>query len=150
MGKSKRRCVSLNDETWDVIIPEIKAYKGLSSHTAVIQQCVLEVYLKLMRSNIERTSLPKVTERKEPTVKPKAGVTDKNVICGKLGGKIKNIGGALICEYYTYTYKQRYKQQVELGALTEELVGLQYHPSREKVEALQAQGKTEYGSTDIS
>lgn len=130
------------------MIEEIEQHRGFPTFTSVVHHAVIELYKKEFPGYlVKREESPE--ERVERQEKEK-DVKKKNVkkklikISDALGGKIINELGTEYCVYYTYNYAKRYEQKIPLNMLSTDLVASQYQPSKEAVEKLQVEGKTNY------
>ena len=131
------------------MIKEIKELKGYHADSAVIQQGVVELHAKSFPAYVKpvrepRTAEEKVREKFAIKEAEKLVVTEEQAkICEKLGGQVLD-GGAevgMMCYYKNYNFKNVYPQEVPLSQLSEDMIKNQYHPSRQRVEALLSKDK---------
>ena len=142
--KTIQRQIKFRKELWDMV-EEIQEAFGYTTHAAVFHQGIVQLHRSLFPAYMDRRKLKIETMKSMGERAENSDVKMKKLICNDLGGTIKTLAdGSKVCKYWTYSHKKRYQQEVEFGALTKDLINVQYYPSREKVEKLQAEGKTEY------
>lgn len=133
------------------MVERIQSELGLGSFSSAVHYAVAETHRKIAPAYAQTgrpglTPEERVRNRKEQKQAELQSIIDeKKVIAEQLGGEVYQLeSGAWMCRYFTYDWNKRYQQEVSLTLLTPELVNNQYFPSREKVEALQKEGKTDY------
>ncbi len=148
----KKRTISFTDRM-DEMIEEIKSAKGYISTSAVIHAAIIELHSKAFPAYANRPlakdePVADKIKRKQAEKDAKAELIRQEYlrIAEALGGRVVNENGNEYCIYYTYFSKRRYEQKVPLHMLSTDLIPIQYQPSREAVEKLQKDGKTEYQS----
>ncbi len=130
------------------MILEIQATKGYVSFSAVVHSAVIELHHKTFPTYVMRQPKRSPTEKVHDKAEEKAAKESiqRDVflkLADELGGTVVMEAGKEFCKYFTYTHKKRYEQKIPLQMLSTDLVKTQYQPSREKVEQLQKEGKTE-------
>lgn len=154
MPESKTQTVRKNmvfTERTVEMAEEIKRVRGYHSFSAVLQQGVVELYSKCFPSystpgkHMASTKDRLRMKAEEKEARQEAVLQEKMAVAKLLEGQVIEMPGiGLVCKYYTYSGPKRYEQQVSINFLTEDLLQSQYFPSREKVEYLQKNGKTDY------
>lgn len=146
--KSKSRLIVFPEPIEDMV-EEIIEKKGYPSFSAVVRQGIIELhssyfpnYVKMKSDNSARSKM----ERKAEEKKAKEDMEKERLlgICEQLGGEVVDKAGSPFCTYYTYNSKKRYEQSIPVEQLSEDLVKVQYSPSKEKVLKLQEEGKVDY------
>ncbi len=143
------KLIKFNDRLIEMV-EELKLEKGYPSFSAVVVASIIDLHTKTFPSYARS---PKKNETPEEQVNrleegKKARINQLRKaqleIAEKLGGTVSTeTGGNEVCTYYTYTGKKRYQNKVSLSQLSPDLLNTQYSPSREVVEKLQKEGKTE-------
>ncbi len=127
------------------MIEEIMAAKGYPSIASVAQQAVIEMHGNVFKDYVMAKKGKTIPHDQAGVEVPKTNDTDRfHGIAKKLKGEVIEKGGVLMCIYYTYNRKNRYKQEVPLDSLSQLQIEKQYFPSKEDVLKLQAEGKVNY------
>ena len=138
------------------MVKEIRQAKGYSSNSEVFRQGVIDLYSRTFPKYILRkgtntakktlTPAEVVEFRENEKIEKLKLVRIKQVkICERLGGTVvnKNDGGEY-CEYYNYSGKTRFIQNIPLSMITDDLPKIQYQPSKDQVLDLQRKGRVDY------
>ena len=131
------------------MVEEIKGAKGYVSFSAVVHAAIIELYTKTfpnyMRPLVKDEDPASRLRRKAAIKEARAELfrEDQLEIVKELGGTVVEDGGKEYCAYFTYSGAKRFEQKIPLQFLTNELMKSQYQPSRERVERLQREGKTD-------
>jgi len=144
----KRKMLYLNERHMEML-NDIKAEKGYKQDTMVFYQALIDMHAKMFPAYARTRELESPTEkvnRKEEEKKAKEDIVKSELlaIAQQLGGEIIDKGGKEFVKYFNYSGKKRFEQLVPLTMMSTDLVKIQYQPSRERVEQLQKEGKTEY------
>ncbi len=139
-------------ERQEEMIKELQEKRGFPTFTSAVHYCVAETHEKNFKDYAQRAKMSP-EEKAESDVKKDEAKLNREIekqkkIAETLGGKVFAEGGALYCEYFTYSKTSRYTQKMPLLNLTEELIANQYFPSKEVVEEYQKQGKTDYTNAE--
>lgn len=130
------------------MIEELQEKRGLPTFTAVIHFCVSDTHERNFKDYAQRAKMSPEDKAEADARKDEHKLNREIEKCKKiaeqLGGKVFPEGGALYCEYYTYSKSSRWLQKMPLLNLTEELLANQYFPSKEVVEQYQKDGKVDY------
>lgn len=133
------------------MVDELMERKGYMFFSGVIHQAVIDMYSKAFPSYVREPAAretPGEKVRRKAEQKEAAAAQAREgqlAIVEQLGGTVvTKDGGNEMARYYTYTGKKRFEQEVALDQISSDLVKTQYFPSKEKVLALQAEGKTDY------
>lgn len=130
------------------MIEELQEKRGLPTFTAVIHFCVSDTHERNFKDYAQRAKMSPEeragNDARKDEAKLEREIEKKKKIAEQLGGKVFAEGGALYCEYFTYSKTDRYLQKMPLLNLSEELLANQYFPSKEVVEQYQKEGKTSY------
>lgn len=121
------------------MIENLMREKGYSSKAEVVRSAVIRLHESTFPPYTQKGKSKKQQQKIEE-------VSEGETICKLLEGAIiadKNTGEKS-CRYYVYDRKDRFEREIPLKALKRDLVPSQYSPSREKVEQLQADNKTNY------
>lgn len=147
MTKKIRKSVTITPRI-DEMIKHLEEDQGFLSEAEVVRTAVIKLHrdtyskkgdddggssVKVVQQKSGRPKKTKEEKQKEEKEK-------KKKICDELGGEVKNGN----CHYYTYSLRDRFKQQVPLTILKESHLKNQYDPSKEKVEELQKEEKVNY------
>lgn len=144
-----KKVISFTDRLTEMV-EEIQEAKGYTTFTSVVHQAIIDLHTRTFPAYLKS---PKAAESPEDRVRRKAeekkakeeGVREEKLEIAKaLKGKVVSEAGNEFCVYYTYTGKKRYEQKIPLMLLTTDVLKNQYHPSKEKVEQYQKEGKTDY------
>lgn len=130
-------------------IEQLKEEIGVHSFSAVVHYAVMQLWAKNHPAYTEKFKADpaeRVRIREEEKIAKQAMIEEEqSEVCEQLGGKVMEVeGGGKVCVYFTYSGKHRYEQRVPLKMVSTDLINNQYMPSREKVEQLQKEGKTDY------
>lgn len=129
------------NETLIGMMYDIMREKGYTTTGAVIAQAVRDMHAKVFPLYAQSKRRPEgvsVADREAEVEK------EQMEYCTKLGGTIEERDGTKVCVYFNYHKKRRFEQKVPLDRLSDILVRNQYVPSKDAVEKLQAEGKTDY------
>lgn len=149
MSEKKTRYGIVFTERMVEMVNEIKENRGLMSFSAAVHFAIAElhkrdnpayVHLRTNESPADRVA----RKKQEKEAKEDMARADQLAILEALGGELVVKEGSEVATYYNYSGKKRFLQEVSLSMLTTDLIKTQYQPSRERVEQLQAEGKTEY------
>lgn len=144
----ERKSISFTGRMLEMI-DEIKSSKGYVSLSSVVQQAVVQMHSKTFptyviprKDNSPEARLERKDEMKR--LKEEKALEKQIGICEDLGGKVSEKADGFVCTYFTYTGKKRFRQDVPLAMVSNDLIKIQYHPSKEKVLKLQEEGKVDY------
>jgi hypothetical protein len=141
--KNKKITIALTPRV-EEMLNHLMEVKGYMSKSAIIYQGIMTIYDKQFPSYVLSPKLsPEETLKKKNEIedlKEQQVLAKQEAICDLLEGTIKN--GE--CEYYTYSKKQRFQQSEAIENLSQDMVELQYSPSKEVVLKLQKDGKCDY------
>lgn len=132
------------------MVAELQERKGYMSFSAVVHQAIVDMHTKAFPAYVREPSARETPEervrRKSEEKQAKEGIRreEQVTIVAELGGEVIEKNGQEYVKYYTYTNSKRYEQNVPLIEMSTDLVKTQYQPSRERVEKLREQGKTDY------
>ena len=131
---------------------------GLTSESEAIRTCIHFRYEKLF-PNYARTGgikldqdqeikESKVDKKKREALQIKANkiATAINICENDLNGAVAydENGNAVMCAFFQYDGRRRWKQEVDINSVTTDLSSNQYLPNKERVMTLQAKGAIDY------
>ena len=150
MAENQKKLVSFTPRMIEML-QALKDKRGFMSDPEVVRCAISEMYGRTFPaySSTPRKRLTpeqQVQEDEQKKVAQQKRTTgEKRSICMRLAGKFKeNDNDNVMCHYYTYSLKKRYKQEVSIEMLNEDMIKTQYQPSKTKVLALQAAHKVDY------
>lgn len=132
------------------MVEELKEARGYATFSSVVYTAIAELHSKTFPAYRKMGTTVKSPEEKERDLvgrkraKEQIRIEEREAVCKLLDGKIADEGGTKVCVFYNYINKKRYLQKVALAQLSEDLIKTQYQPSKEKVERLQKEKKTDY------
>ena len=132
----------------DQMISEIMNDRGYQQKTQVVYEAIAELHRKYfppyLAHKLPSSNAPEDKVRRKAQIevaKKNMKAEEQKTICEiGLNGQVEGES----CRYYRYSSRKRYEQTVPLSMLDEAMLRNQYAPSKEKVEQLQAEGKTDY------
>lgn len=148
MKKKNRKYVDFNPRMVEMM-DEIAEATGQTMTSAIIRQAIIEMHRKhtMYKAGGTKMTAEGAAQRKEDLKKAREGILlkGKENICTELGGSVSMTeAGNKVCNYYTYSYGQRFAQALSLTLLTTDMLKTQYDPSKEKILQLQKEGKVDY------
>jgi len=132
------------------MVEELQEKKGYMSFSSVIHQAVVDMHTKAFPAYVREPSARETPEdrvrRKSEEKRAKEDIRreEQLAVMAELEGELIEKAGVEYVKYYTYTNSKRYEQNVPLIEMSSDLVKTQYQPTRERVEKLREQGKTDY------
>lgn len=148
MKKQKTTRITFNvSEKMKEMINDLIEKTGLMTQTHVINSALLLFHQKTFKDYIENRPSGKLSveekvdyELQRQEIKKKKQDDKGKAICQKLSGKLETSGNGYVCRYFNYSRHGKHEQALPLDHLTEELVELQYQPSKEKLKELIEKG----------
>lgn len=141
-------------------LSEIQEELGLASMSETIRACVHATYSKTfpnytrqgtaMKQVDEETgnklSKTEIKQRKDAQEKANRIATAINVCENELGGVVATDenDNPIMCAYYQYDGRRRWKQEVDIESVNPSLVETQYLPNKDRVLQLQKDGNVDY------
>lgn len=128
------------------MIEEIMLKLGYPSMASVVQQAVVAFHKDTFKDYVmaKRARGEQGEGLVAGEVKKSQQTDTFYAIAKKLKGEVVEKGGVLMCIYYTYDRRNRYKQEVPLESLSQMQVDKQFFPSKKEIEELQKAGKVNY------
>ncbi len=122
-------------------IDDIRLKYGFPNLSVTINYIIAENYKREFKDYV---MVKKIDDEEKNTVKKQDTHDKQSAVCLSLEGEIIDKAGTAYCVYHTYNRKNRYKQEIPLADITEDLLNMQYFPSKEKVEELEKEGNVNY------
>ena len=143
-SNTEKLSLTITSRTGDMVDEMVK-YKGFLSRSEAIRYCIGIAYSNF-RAGDGDSEVVTVDRRK--TGRPNKTANEKKQeeketkkdLCKELDGKVEGTA----CHYYTYSLRDRFKQEVPLVSLNDSHIENQYDPSRENIEDRQKKGKINY------
>lgn len=134
------------------MVEQLMNEQGFATVTSLIHEAVRLLYKSYYppyKSGTTTSTLsPKEKARRKKeerdALKETAREEQKNICVNSLEGTVVSKDGTDYCDYYTYSFKNRYAQHIPLEQVTEGLAASQYSPSEARVKDLQERGDVDY------
>lgn len=125
------------------MIGEIMEKSALPTISDVVKVAILNLHQKTFKDYVENRPSGKLSveekvdyELKRQEIKKKKQDDKQKEICQRMNGKLETSGNGFTCRFFNYSRHGKHEQSMPIDYLTEELVGLQYQPSKEKLQEL--------------
>lgn len=139
---------------------------GLASMSETVRSCIHATYSKTFPSYARDKATP-TTKQVEKLLTPQLSKTEQRqrkaeqekanrlataiMVCeNELNGLVATDenDNPIMCAYFQYDGRRRYKQEIDIMSVTPELVQTQYLPSKERVMQLQKDGNVDYNPAE--
>lgn len=138
---------------------------GLTSISETVRACIHVMYSKTFpnytRDNrvgalkadskpVEQISKTEKRQRQAEQDKANRIATAIGICENELGGVVATDenDNPIMCAYFQYDGRRRYKQEIDIMSVTPELVNTQYLPNKERVMQLQKDGNVDYNPSE--
>jgi len=140
MSEEKRKAFRINARLEERLDELVGA--GFSNHSEAIRASIMMMHNTLhSNEKIEVKSLKKQGRpRKSKQQQKEDEKAEKRKLCKDLNGEVKNN----TCEYYVYSQRDHFKQEVPLSTLSQGHKDRQFDPDKETIIELQEEDKVNY------
>lgn len=139
-------------------LTQIQEQLGLASMSETVRACIHSTHSKTFpnytRANVQsinsvptgRVNKVEAKQKRDEQERANRIATAISICENDLGGVVATDekDNPIMCAYFQYDGRRRYKQEIDIGSVTPDLVTTQYLPNKERVMQLQKDGNVDY------